>query len=297
MNSRPEIVGVVKSYLQIPTSDKVILGSRCGQSWRAVAGHYPGGVAAHSSIQPQQAGVSLYSAFLESQRNWQRATENLSSKKRKTSKVEPWIWICHNAAKKKKLWINIPMSKSFKSSVYLRLPLPPSLSLSLSLTHTHTHFPYWSANTGTSDRERHWWVCFYFSCTIQHVFVLLRWFVRWKVSGHTAAVVKSSLQNTDTATADKKYGEIRFSYDWQPVTSCPRLCYAYVNIAFSKMTYGCRGMGTGHLISEACLFSDKTSRDISFVLYIFLLISTSFDLGSSLEKNFKGKIIFYKVLQ
>ena len=51
------------------------------------------------------------------------------------------------------------------------------------------------ANIGVSKSigESHFWICSYFTSSAQQVlFILLGWFVRWKVSGRTAAVLWSS---------------------------------------------------------------------------------------------------------
>ena len=48
----------------------------------------------------------------------------------------------------------------------------------------------WSANTRTSIRKRRLWDRLYFCSSNPHVlFILLGWFVRWEVSGRSAAVL------------------------------------------------------------------------------------------------------------
>ena len=100
-------------------------------------------------IQGSHAGVSLQSGVLS--RYGQSETGCQASGgatvcsdpwpgSRRGKDVQPWIWVWHNVAKK--LWVNIAVSKSFKSSMCL---LPVSISLSyLQLT----SYPY-EGNKGT----------------------------------------------------------------------------------------------------------------------------------------------------
>ena len=49
---------------------------------------------------------------------------------------------------------------------------------------------HWSVHVLEFIRVCHLWVCPYFTCSTPHVFfVLLGWFLRWEVDGHTVSVL------------------------------------------------------------------------------------------------------------